>query len=42
MKPEQVGDVVDSEFEVYGIDDLRVLHASIFPRIPRYFIVTSM
>ena len=42
MKPEQVSAMVDREFKVYGIDNLCVLHASIFPRIPGFFIVTSV
>ncbi len=42
MKPEQESGVVDSEFKVYGIDNLRVVDASIFPRIPGFFIVTSV
>ena len=42
MKPERERGVVDSEFKVYGIDNLRVVDASIFPRIPGFFIVTSV
>jgi choline dehydrogenase len=42
MKPEDQGGVVDSEFRVHGIGNLRVVDASIFPRIPGYFIVTSI
>lgn len=42
MKPEDQGGVVDSEFRVHGIGKLRVVDASIFPRIPGYFIVTSI
>ena len=42
MKPEQQGGVVDSAFRVHGIANLRVVDASIFPRIPGYFIVTAV
>lgn len=42
MKPREDGGVVDSQFRVYGIDGLRIVDASVFPRIPGYFIVTSV
>jgi choline dehydrogenase len=42
MKPEAEGGVVDSKFLVYGIDNLRIVDASVFPRIPGFFIVTSV
>jgi choline dehydrogenase len=42
MKPEAEGGVVDSRFRVHGIRGLRIVDASIFPRIPGYFIVTSI
>ena len=42
MKPEDQGGVVDSRFRVYGLHGLRVVDASIFPRIPGYFIVTAI
>lgn len=42
MKPLAQGGVVDSAFRVYGVNKLRVVDASIFPRIPGYFIVTSI
>jgi choline dehydrogenase len=42
MKPEEQGGVVDSRFRVHGIGNLRIVDASIFPRIPGYFIVTSI
>src|SRR5213078_2290739 len=34
--------VLDSRFKVRGVDGLRVVDASIFPRIPGYFIVTNI
>jgi choline dehydrogenase len=42
MKPEEQGGVVDSKFRVRGVNNLRIVDASIFPRIPGYFIVTSI
>ena len=42
MKPEDQGGVVDSRFRVHGIRNLRIVDASIFPRIPGYFIVTAV
>jgi choline dehydrogenase len=42
MKPEDQGGVVDSRFRVHGVGNLRIVDASIFPRIPGYFIVTSI
>jgi choline dehydrogenase-like flavoprotein len=42
MKPEQEGGVVDSKFRVHGVANLRIVDASIFPRIPGYFVVTSV
>ncbi|GAB4394669.1 MAG: GMC family oxidoreductase N-terminal domain-containing protein [Kiloniellaceae bacterium] len=42
MKPEAEGGVVDSRFRVYGLNNLRVVDASVFPRIPGFFIVTSV
>lgn len=34
--------VLDSNFRVYGTKDLRVVDASVFPRIPGFFIVSSV
>jgi choline dehydrogenase len=34
--------VVDSAFRVHGAQRLRVVDASIFPRIPGFFIVTPI
>ncbi|MEH2457605.1 GMC family oxidoreductase [Nostoc sp.] len=34
--------VVDSEFRVHGTHNLRIVDASVFPRIPGYFIVTPI
>lgn len=42
MKPQDQGGVVDSDFKVYGIDRLRIVDASVFPKIPGFFIVSSV
>lgn len=42
MMPREQGGVLDSEFRVYGTRNLRVVDASMFPKIPGYFIVTSI
>lgn len=36
------GGVVNSDFEVHGTKNLRIVDASIFPKIPGFFIVTSV
>ncbi|MCA8880535.1 MAG: GMC family oxidoreductase [Rhodobacteraceae bacterium] len=42
MMPEDRGGVVDSRFRVHGIAGLRVADASVFPRIPGYFLVAPV
>ncbi len=43
MGPDDDGNaVLDSRFRVRGVDGLRVVDASIFPKIPGYFIVTNI
>ena len=39
---DQGNSVVDSRFRVHGISGLRIVDASVFPRIPGYFIATSI
>jgi choline dehydrogenase len=34
--------VVDSRFRVHGTEGLRIVDASVFPRIPGFFIVTAI
>jgi choline dehydrogenase-like flavoprotein len=36
------GGVVNNNFEVYGTKGLRIVDASVFPKIPGFFIVTSI
>jgi len=40
--PRETGGVVDSRFRVYGTRGLRVVDASVFPRIPGFFIVSAV
>ena len=40
--PQETGGVVDSEFRVHGTQGLRIVDASIFPRIPGFFIVSAV
>ncbi|HVJ34046.1 MAG TPA: GMC family oxidoreductase [Terriglobia bacterium] len=38
----EAGGVVDSRFRVHGVNRLRIVDASIFPRIPGFFIVSAV
>ncbi len=40
--PREQGGVLDSDFRVHGTRGLRVVDASVFPRIPGFFIVSSI
>ena len=40
--PRESGGVLDSDFRVYGVSGLRVVDASVFPRIPGFFIVSAI
>ena len=42
MKPRAAGGVVDSRFRVHGLAGLRVVDASVFPRLPGYFPVAAI
>jgi choline dehydrogenase-like flavoprotein len=36
------GGVLDSAFRVHGVQGLRIVDASVFPRIPGFFIVSAV
>ncbi len=40
--PREQGGVLDSDFRVHGVHGLRVVDASVFPRIPGFFIVSAV
>jgi choline dehydrogenase-like flavoprotein len=40
--PQDKGGVVNTNFEVHGTRGLRIVDASVFPKIPGFFIVTSV
>jgi choline dehydrogenase-like flavoprotein len=40
--PRAAGGVVDSQFRVHGVKRLRIVDASVFPRIPGFFIVSAV
>ncbi|RDJ00820.1 choline dehydrogenase [Rhizobium phaseoli] len=40
--PRKEGGVIDSRFRVHGIEGLRIVDASVFPRIPGYFLATAV
>lgn len=40
--PEAEGGVIDSRFRLHGLAGLRVVDASVFPKIPGYFLVSAV
>ena len=40
--PRDGGGVVDGDFRVHGTQGLRIVDASVFPRIPGFFIVSAV
>jgi len=40
--PRELGGVLDSNFRVHGTEGLRVVDASVFPRVPGLFIVSAI
>ncbi len=40
--PRDAGGVLGSDFRVHGTQGLRVVDASVFPRIPGFFIVSAV
>jgi choline dehydrogenase-like flavoprotein len=40
--PKERGGVLASDFRVHGTEGLRVVDASVFPRIPGFFIVSAV
>ena len=41
-RPADAGGVLGSDFRVHGTSGLRVVDASVFPRVPGFFIVSAV